>query len=137
MSYRDAVITTEQGSFQADKSLENPFSFNLRYEPADANGISATFSGDRKHEGYTGILHGGVISALLDTVMAHCLLAKSIRAVTGELNVRYLEPIATGTTLKIKAWVDAALPPLYHLKATIRVDDKVVCKGKAKFMQRD
>lgn len=136
-------MTSKNAGFSGIEALElpgnqaNPFAFHLKYVKAGVDTISATFSGNRSHEGYSGMLHGGIISALLDTVMANCLLTKSIKAVTGELNVRYLEPIATDATLTIKAWVEAALPPLYHLKATIRVNDKVVCKGKAKFMERD
>lgn len=136
MSYKEATVSGHE-NIRFENRPANPFAFNLQYVQTGTDAISTTFSGGSNHEGYTGILHGGVISALLDTVMAHCLLAKSIRAVTGELNVRYLEPIATGTTLKVKAWVEAALPPLYHLRATILVDDKIVCKGKAKFMQQD
>jgi len=136
MNSPEATSTHNEGT-KPENRPANPFAFNLHYVQTGTDTISTTFSGGNNYEGYRGILHGGVISALLDTVMAHCLLAKSIRAVTGELNVRYLEPIATGTTLKVKAWVEAALPPLYHLKATILVDDKIVCKGKAKFMQQN
>jgi acyl-coenzyme A thioesterase PaaI-like protein len=82
-------------------------------------------------------MHGGVLSALLDTAMAQCLLHQDIEAVTGELVVRYLEQVDCDDTLSIKAWVAASLPPLYHLKSQIRIGDKVVCKGKAKFMQRE
>lgn len=81
-------------------------------------------------------MHGGVLSALLDTAMAQCLLHQNIEAVTGELNVRYLDQVDCQGTLNIRAWVDSSLPPLYHLKSVISVDDKVVCKGKGRFMQR-
>jgi len=82
-------------------------------------------------------MHGGVLSALLDTAMAQCLLHQDIEAVTGELNVRYLEQVDCDGTLDIKAWIDSSLPPLYHLKSHIRIGDKIVCKGKGRFMERD
>lgn len=81
-------------------------------------------------------MHGGVLSALLDTAMAHCLLHQNIEAVTGELNVRYLEQVHCNDTLEISAWIDSSLPPLYHLRSTIRINDRVVCRAKARFMQR-
>ncbi len=81
-------------------------------------------------------MHGGVLSALLDTAMAQCLLHQDIEAVTGELNVRYLEQVDCDGTLDIKAWIDSSLPPLYHLKSQISIGGKLVCKGKARFMQR-
>ena len=88
-------------------------------------------------QGYDGIMHGGILSALLDTAMAHCLLHENIEAVTGELNVRFYDPVAFDSTMAIKAWIESSLPPLYHLKSQIKVNDKIVCKAKAKFMQRD
>lgn len=94
------------------------------------------FKGNETLQGYRGIMHGGVLSALLDTAMAHCLLNQNIEAVTGELNVRFFDPVDCNSILSIQAWVDSSLPPLYHLKSHITVNDQIVCKGKAKFMQR-
>jgi len=116
---------------------DNPLSFGLKFKRNDDGTVSTTFTGNRNLQGYTGIMHGGVLSALLDTAMAQCLLHQDIEAVTGELNVRYLEQVACDGTLDIKAWIDSSLPPLYHLKSQIRIGNKIVCKGKARFMQRE
>ena len=80
-------------------------------------------------QGYEGIMHGGLLSALLDTAMAHCLLHENIEAMTGELNVRFIDPVAYDSTMAITAWVDSSLPPLYHLKSQIKINDKIVCIG--------
>jgi acyl-coenzyme A thioesterase PaaI-like protein len=118
-------------------TLSNPFGFGLTFHQPSADSLSATFTGRRKYEGYSGMLHGGVISALIDTVMAQWLLKNNIKAVTGELNVRFIKPIASNATLTVKTWIDSSLPPLYHLKATIHLGKTIVCKGKAKFMQQE
>ena len=116
---------------------DNPLSFGLNFL-ADSDGkVSTTFTGNATLQGYSGIMHGGVLSALLDTAMAHCLLHQNIEAVTGELNVRYLEKVNCNDTLEISAWVDSSLPPLYHLRSTIRIDKRVVCRAKARFMRLD
>lgn len=115
---------------------DNPLSFGLKFKKNGDGTVSATFTGNSNLQGYTGIMHGGVLSALLDTAMAQCLLHQDIEAVTGELNVRYLEQVDCDGTLDIKAWIDSSLPPLYHLKSQIRIGKKIVCKGKARFMQR-
>ncbi len=116
---------------------DNPFSFGLKFSKSDDGAVSTRFIGNSNLQGYTGVMHGGVLSALLDTAMAQCLLHQDIEAVTGELTVRYLEQVDCDGTLDITAWIDSSLPPLYHVRAHIRVDDKIVCKGKARFMQRD
>lgn len=116
---------------------DNPLSFGLKFTKDDDGAVSTTFTGNRNLQGYTGIMHGGVISALLDTAMAQCLLHQDIEAVTGELTVRYLEQVDCDGTLDIRAWIDSSLPPLYHLKSQIRIDGKIVCKGKGRFMRRE
>lgn len=116
---------------------ENPHSFGLNFEQDDEGAVHAIFKGNNHLQGFEGYMHGGVMSAILDTAMAHCLMHQSIKAFTGELNVRYLEPVFCNSELEIKAWVDSSLPPLYHLKSHIKVSGSVVCKGKARFMQKE
>lgn len=116
---------------------DNPLSFGLKFIQDDSGAVSTTFTGNCSLQGYTGIMHGGVLSALLDTAMAQCLLHQDIEAVTGELSVRYLEQIDCEESMLIRAWIDSSLPPLYHLKSQIIINDKVVCKAKGRFMQRE
>jgi len=51
-------------------------------------------------EGYRGIFHGGVISAMLDEVMIKAVLARDIYAVTAEMTVRYHKPVGIGVDLR-------------------------------------
>ncbi|MEW6413468.1 MAG: PaaI family thioesterase [Candidatus Zixiibacteriota bacterium] len=51
-------------------------------------------------EGYRGIYHGGIISALLDEVMIKAILAEEKYAVTVELTVRYLLPVRVGERVR-------------------------------------
>ena len=58
-------------------------------------------------EGYPGIYHGGVMSALLDEVMIKAILARAIVAVTAEMTVRFVRPVRTGETIRFTARVVA------------------------------
>lgn len=116
---------------------DNPISFGLQFNKECEGCVSTRFTGNETMQGYDGIMHGGLLSALLDTAMAHCLLHENIEAMTGELNVRFLDPVACNSTMDITAWIDSSLPPLYHLRSQIRINNKIVCKAKGKFMQRD
>ncbi len=97
--------------------------------------VHAVFETDDSHQGHEGLMHGGVLSAILDTAMAQCLIHKNIKAVTGELNVRYISRVPSGSILHISAWIDSSLPPLFHLKSVIRVNGVLVCRGRGKFME--
>jgi acyl-coenzyme A thioesterase PaaI-like protein len=116
---------------------QNPLSFGLQFKADDTGAAMAFFRGNETLQGYEGIMHGGILSALIDTAMAQCLLLQNIEAMTGELKIRYLEPVNCSSLLKIRAWVTSSLPPLYHLKAEISVDGKTVCRGSSKFMDRN
>jgi acyl-coenzyme A thioesterase PaaI-like protein len=56
-------------------------------------------------EGFTGVLHGGVIGTLLDEAMAKAVVAREWRGMTVELRVRYRHHVATGEELRISGWV--------------------------------
>jgi acyl-coenzyme A thioesterase PaaI-like protein len=55
--------------------------------------VHTVFKAHEGLQGYRGILHGGVITALLDAAMANCLFLKGVEALTGDLHVRFLKPV--------------------------------------------
>jgi len=71
----------------------------LRLEFSDdpeGNGVQAEFTPLYRVEGYTGMVHGGIITTVLDEVMAWSLYRHGIWAVTGALTTRYRKPIRIG-----------------------------------------
>ena len=112
---------------------ENPFSLRLCFN-TDAEGIVHTvFKGHEGLQGYKGILHGGVISSLLDAAMTNCLFHQGIEALTGDLHVRFLKPIPCNASLDIRAWVATSLPPLYQLRAELVYRETVMAWAEAGF----
>jgi len=51
--------------------------------------------------GWKRTTHGGFLSMLLDEAMAHACLNTDEAAVTGEITVRFLKPVDTGTRVRI------------------------------------
>lgn len=54
------------------------------------------------HCGFDNVTHGGIIFSLLDDVMANWLFLKGERAYTGKCDIRFREPVATGTKLSLE-----------------------------------
>lgn len=73
----------------------NPYGLRLRFFRTAA-GVLAPFTPEQRHEGYTGVVHGGIVTTVLDEVMAWALYAEGIWAVTGELRVRFRRPVPVG-----------------------------------------
>ena len=108
----------------------------LRFAVADDGSVQAVFQPDRACEGYTGILHGGVIATLLDAAMTNCLFAHGRCGLTAELNVRFRHPVVSDTPLRLRACVERSSPPLYVLRAEIQQAGQVRATAIGKFMEK-
>ena len=115
---------------------QNPLSFRLRFRADPGATVSAKFQASQHLQGYDGFLHGGIISALLDAAMTHCLFHQQIQAMTGDLHVRFLHPIPCDSVLVINARILSQKPPLYVLRAELTCDGQVMAWAQAKFMRR-
>src|SRR5664280_1144529 len=80
---------------------QNPCGLKLEFEE-QADTYVTHFTGGPQHQGYDGIMHGGIISTLLDEVMARYIYAKGMNAVTARLEVRYVKPTPIGVPLLIQ-----------------------------------
>lgn len=86
----------------------NPIGLKVDFTvDAEALKISGVFTPRREHEGYRGILHGGLVSALLDEAMVKLLWEVGIPSVSASLEVRLAKPAKVGEPLHISGWVDS------------------------------
>ncbi len=114
----------------------NPSSLGLHFEDGEDGAIRARFRPGRALQGYAGILHGGMVAALLDAAMTHCLFRRGIEAVTADLHVRFLRPIRCGSFVDLRGWITAESPRLYALRAELARGKQVVAWAEAKFLRR-
>jgi acyl-coenzyme A thioesterase PaaI-like protein len=97
--------------------------------------VEAPFACPRNYQGYTGHLHGGVISALLDSAMTNCLFAQGRVGMTGELKVRFFAPVDVDTPAVINAWLVESHGPLYCLRSELTQEGTIRARATAKFME--
>ena len=113
---------------------KNPLSLKLAFRAHDG-GVTGRFQPRQHLQGYQGLLHGGVISALLDAAMTHCLFHHNVRAVTGELHVRFLQPVSCDDPFDMTARITAQKPPLFYMAAELANEHHVLARAEATFMQ--
>jgi acyl-coenzyme A thioesterase PaaI-like protein len=114
-------------------SLANTKGLHLEFD-IDENGcVKATFQCDGTFEGYPGVLHGGVISSILDGAMGNCMFARGRAAVTIEMTTRFRHPIVTYQEATVSARITRYSHPLYQLEAEIVQEGKVKATAKGKF----
>lgn len=81
---------------------ENPAGLGVDFEiHNESRAISAKFTPSERYQGYEGIVHGGILSTLLDEAMGKLSVSLGIPAVTVELTVTFKSPAAPGEELFI------------------------------------
>ena len=60
---------------------------------------------DRRFEGWEGVAHGGIVSTILDEVMAWALVAEDNWGVTARLAVAFKKPIPIGKPIRADGWI--------------------------------
>lgn len=98
--------------------------------------VEASFGCDEVFQGYPAVLHGGMISALLDGAMTNCLFANGHIAMTAELNIRFRHPVATGNLATVRAWITSSRHPVHELAAELIQDGQLKATARAKFMAK-
>ena len=108
----------------------------LRFKACRDGSVEASFACPESYEGYSGVLHGGVVSALLDSAMTNCLFAQGLEAFTAELNVRFLKPVRTLHPALVRACLTRSCPPLFRLEATLHQTGSLMARATASFIRR-
>lgn len=115
--------------------VDNPVGLQIRFRMENDRCIG-TFTPNVNHVGYDDTVHGGIIYAALDDVMANVLYLQAIKAHTARCEIRYRRPLAVGQTIRLAGWIDQQRRRLVTLKGEARraVDDELVAECEASFM---
>jgi len=88
---------------------KNPDGLRLRMEYPAPGRCRAEFVPERKFQGWRGIVHGGILSTLLDEGFAHAYggpeRGRGAAAVTAEMTVRFKRPARVGRKLILEGRV--------------------------------
>ncbi len=102
-----------------------------------AKTIQTSFIPTETYQGYDGIVHGGILSALLDEATAKLAFELGYNAVTAILNVRFKNPAKVRESLIIKGEITGINRKLILAKATIhREDGTLIAEGDSKLVRK-
>ncbi len=115
---------------------KNPAGLGVDFEiNAEARSIHAGFTPADLHQGYEGIVHGGILSALLDEAMAKLAYGLGIPAVTAEMTVKFRSPAAPGEALSISGKLKHETHRLIEAEAVIQKGLVVIAEAKGKLLR--
>lgn len=112
---------------------ENPKGLKLDIKIKD--GITfAEFSLGHEYEGYPNIIHGGIIAAILDDMMANTKFLEGYILYTVELNVKYLKHCLVGEKLFAYGYPKEMNHNFFFAKGEIKGEnDEVKAVGDGKY----
>ena len=70
----------------------NPCGLKLKFE-WDGKQVRGEFTPNKFHQGWEGIIHGGIITTILDEAMGYAAFYEDIRCVTGAMQTRFKRPL--------------------------------------------
>lgn len=85
--------------------MENPVGLKLFFYETDDGRVVARFTPRDEYQGYPGVLHGGIVSTVLDEVLGRVCIAQERWMVTARMELRYRRPIPVGESLTAVAEV--------------------------------
>lgn len=79
---------------------DNPIGLKLDFK-LEGDQVTAYFVPTETHQGYPGMMHGGLVTTLLDEAMAKVLNLQQIVAVTATIDVKFRHIVPIGERLTI------------------------------------
>ena len=85
--------------------MENPVGLHLHIYETEAGMVESTYFAPEHFQGYPGVLHGGIVGALIDEVSGRALMGSDPMnprfMFTAKLEVRYRRNVPIGKQLKL------------------------------------
>lgn len=114
---------------------DNPVGFNVTIV-SDRDGQSAQCSlvVAAVYQGWQGMVHGGIISALLDEVSAYAGMTVAETVVTAELNTRFHKPVPVEQEITVSAQVVKQVRRVVMVEAELSMQGEVLASAEAKMI---
>ncbi len=103
----------------------NPIGLKLDFM-YDGETLRTEFAPQKEHQGYKDVVHGGIISTLLDEVMVKLAIEKGMPAVTAQIDIRLRKAVNIGQRITFIAEIKEETRKLLIAYAKAVTDDGVI-----------
>ncbi len=112
---------------------ENQQGLKVRFTvDREGRGASALVRVGSQFQGWEGVVHGGILAALLDEASIYACRAVGERFVTAELKVRYRKPVAVDTELLVTARIVDQKRRVFSVTAQVEAAGEVLAEAEAR-----
>ena len=103
----------------------NPIGLKLSFK-RDGKTARAEFTPDKLYQGWNGIVHGGIITCMLDEAMAHAAHLGGIESLTAKMTVQFKRPAPVEEPLIITGSITRNTRRLIETEAKVSLPDGTV-----------
>lgn len=115
---------------------KNPSGLSVDFKiDRQSRSLRALFTPSGLHQGYEGIVHGGILSALLDEAMAKLAFSLGIPAVTAGINIKFRSPAAPGDELAVSGKLIDETHRLIRAEAKIERGPVLIAEATGKLLR--
>ena len=113
----------------------NPIGLNIVFFK-DQDKVKAEFIPESKHQGFKGIVHGGILFSILDEIMGRtAVVTKGVMTMTVEINIKYRKKALVGEKIIFTARMTKDLGRMIEAQAEARSEDgALLTEAKGKFI---
>jgi len=113
----------------------NPIGFHLVFE-RDGEGVVARYVPRLEDQGFPDVMHGGLLSLLLDEAMGWAMYADGVFAVTAKMEVRFRRAVGLDDPITARARITRQRGRRIEVEATLTSDSgDVLVEATALFMR--
>lgn len=123
MAWKGRPLTPEKGYAMCYAcGKENPIGLKLTFRQ-ERDAVKAEFTPGEFHQGWPGVIHGGIIDTLLDEALAYVPFFLGLNCVTAKMEVRIRHPVSVGQQLFISSTMARKTRKLIETRAKIALED--------------
>ena len=101
---------------------DNPIGLQIEFI-VDGDRCTGEFTATPNHVGFQDTVHGGIMFACLDDVMANVLYRQDRKAHTAKCEIRYRQELRVGRTIVLTGWIESERRRLIVLRGEARLKD--------------
>jgi uncharacterized protein (TIGR00369 family) len=84
----------------------NPIGLHLKFKlDRENHRASSSVKFTPEHQGWDGVVHGGLLASVLDDVMAYAIMTTDNLAITTKMTTKYRQAVSVGETLHLEGEV--------------------------------
>ena len=118
--------------------LDNPIGLHLDGFTADGAELVANFRPRHGYQGFAGILHGGILAALLDETMAWtAMMLEGRYVVTANLDLKYRKPAPSDVAYELRGRIDERRGRRLKLSGSAAAGGAIVAEASGLFIATD